>query len=182
MIHSLSDVQSTQIGEGTKVWQYSIILAGAVIGKRCNINCHTFIENDVIIGDDVTIKSGVYLWDGVTIEDEAFIGPNATFVNDAFPKSKRYPSSFQKILIKKGVSIGANATLLGGLTIGEYSMVAAGSVVTRDVEPYALVLGNPARKVGWVNQFGEKLSLVDGQWIDNRGNRFFETESGLKQL
>lgn len=143
-IHSLSDVQATNIGHGTKIWQFSVILKNAKIGCDCNICAHTFIENNVQIGDRVTIKSGVYLWDGVILEDDVFIGPNATFTNDKKPRSKQYPDKFLQILIKKGASIGANATILPGIIIGEGAMVGAGSVVTKDVDPFTTVVGNPA--------------------------------------
>ena len=144
MIHASSDVQSKNIGEGTLIWQFVIVLPGAVIGKDCNINCHTFIENDVKIGNRVTIKSGVFVWDGIDIEDDVFLGPNATFVNDKYPKSKKHPETFQRIKIGKGASIGANATILGGITIGEYALVGAGSVVTKNVAANTMVYGNPA--------------------------------------
>lgn len=144
-IHQLADVQSTQIGFGTKFWQYSIVLEGAVIGANCNINSHTFIENDVIVGNDVTIKCGVYLWDGLRIEDGVFVGPNVTFTNDKYPRSKKYPQQFQTITIKKGASIGANATVLGGVIVGENSLIGAGSVVTKNVPANELWLGNPAK-------------------------------------
>jgi len=147
MIHPKADVQSTQIGADTKIWQFAVVLPGAVIGNNCNINCHTFIENDVVIGDNVTVKAGVYLWDGLRVEDNVFIGPNATFVNDKFPRSKQYPESFQQTIIRKGASIGANATILGGITIGENALIAAGAVVTRDVPSSTLWVGNPARQV-----------------------------------
>lgn len=154
MIHSTADVQSKNIGEGTVVWQFAVILQNAVIGKNCNINCHTFIENDVTIGNNVTVKSGVYIWDGIHVEDDVFIGPNVTFVNDKYPKSKRYPDTFQQLHIGKGVSIGANATILGGITIGEYAMIGAGSVVTKNVLPFSLVYGNPAKLAGTVDRDG----------------------------
>ncbi len=146
-IHPSSDVHSTDIGAGTKIWQFSVVLAQARIGKNCNICAHTFIENDVTIGDNVTVKSGVYLWDGITIQDDVFIGPNVTFTNDKKPRSKKYPDQFLTTLIEKGASIGANATILPGLTLGAYCMVGAGAVVTKDVPPYGLVIGNPARLV-----------------------------------
>ena len=146
-IHPLSDVQSASIGEGTYVWQYSVILKEAVIGANCNINCHVFIENDVVIGDNVTVKAGVQIWDGLRIEDNVFIGPNVTFTNDAFPRSKQYQENVQQTFIGKGASIGANATILGGITIGENALIGAGSVVTKDVPANELWVGNPARKV-----------------------------------
>ncbi|MCY1271259.1 dTDP-3-amino-3,6-dideoxy-alpha-D-galactopyranose 3-N-acetyltransferase [compost metagenome] len=147
MIHPLSDVQSTNIGEETRVWQFTVVLAGAVIGRNCNINAHCFIENDVVIGDNVTVKSGVYLWDGMRVEDNVFIGPNVTFTNDKYPRSKQYPEQFAVTTIQRGASIGAGAVVLPGVTIGERAMVAAGAVVTRDVMPNAVVAGNPARQI-----------------------------------
>lgn len=144
-LHKLSDVQSTNIGENTSVWQFSVILRGAVIGNDCNICAHTFIENDVLIGNRVTIKSGVYIWDGVTLEDDVFIGPCVAFTNDKKPRSKIYPEKFARIVVKKGASIGANATILPGIVIGEGAMVGAGAVVTKDVPANATVVGNPAR-------------------------------------
>lgn len=151
-IHPLSDVQSTQIGDGTRVWQFAVILKNARIGRDCNICAHTLIENDVLIGDSVTVKSGVYIWDGTTIEDRVFIGPCVAFTNDKLPRSKVYPPQFSRILIKHNASIGANATLLPGVTIGQFAMVGAGSVVTRDVPDYAVVVGNPARIVRYIEK------------------------------
>lgn len=151
IIHPLSDVKSSDIGEGTRVWQYAVIFPHAKIGKNCNICAHTLIENEVIIGDDVTIKSGVYLWDGITVKDKVFIGPNATFTNDKHPRSKQYPQEYLKTMIEEGVSIGANATILPGLTLGRYCMIAAGAVVTKNISPYSIVVGNPARTIGTVN-------------------------------
>lgn len=147
--HQMAIVESPHIGEGTHVWAYSHILPGARIGCDCNICDHTFIENDVILGDRVTIKCGVQIWDGVSVEDDVFIGPNATFTNDPFPRSKQRPERFARTLIKKGASIGANATILPGLIIGEGAMVGAGAVVTRNVPPHAILAGNPARITGY---------------------------------
>lgn len=160
-IHPLSDVQSKQIGNNTQIWQFSIILENAIIGEDCNINCHTFIENDVKIGDRVTIKSGIYIWDGIEIGNDVFLGPNVTFVNDKYPRSKNYPGVFQKTTIKDFVSVGANATILGGVTIGEYALIGAGSVVTKDVPPHSLVKGNPARIVGEVDKKGKVIKRYD---------------------
>ncbi|RKS96256.1 acyltransferase [Chryseobacterium defluvii] len=145
MIHSLADVQSLNIGEGTHVWQFCVILKDAKIGKNCNINCQVLIENQVIIGDNVTIKPGVQIWDGITLEDDVFIGPNVTFTNDLFPKSKNKDFKLEKTLIKKGASIGANATILAGITIGENALIGAGSVVTKNVPQNEIWVGNPAK-------------------------------------
>ena len=146
-INSLADVQTKNIGIDTQVWQFCVILSGAKIGSNCNINCQVFIENDVIIGDNVTIKPGVQIWDGITIEDNVFIGPNVTFTNDLNPRSKVYPENFLKTIIKKGASIGANATILPGLVIGENALIGAGSVVLKDVPANTVWVGNPARQI-----------------------------------
>ena len=142
-IHPLSDVQSKNIGVNTRVWQYVVILPDAVIGADCNICSHSFIENDVIIGHRVTIKCGVRIWDGVTIEDDVFVGPNVSFTNDRFPRSKKHKKP-EQTLVRRKASIGANATILSGIEIGENAMVAAGAVVTKDVPPDVVVAGNPA--------------------------------------
>ena len=144
-IHPSSEVQSKKIGEGTSIWQFVVILPGAQIGRDCNICSHVFIENDVVVGDRCTVKCGVQLWDGVTLEDDVFVGPNATFTNDRFPRSKVWPDEFPKTLVKKGASIGANATILPGIVIGEKAVVGAGSVVVKDIPAGAVVAGNPAR-------------------------------------
>lgn len=149
-IHPLSDVKSTQIGEGTRIWQFSVILKDAKIGQDCNICAHTLIENDVVIGDNVTVKSGVYIWDGTCIGNSVFIGPCVTFTNDKMPRSKVYPSAFSKIIIEEYASIGANATLLPNITIGKHAMVGAGSVVTKNVPAYAVVVGNPAKIIRYI--------------------------------
>ena len=146
-IHPLSDVQSTRIGDNTNIWQFSIVLPDAVIGSECNICAHVFIENDVVIGDRVTIKPGVQVWDGVTIEDDVFIGPNVTFTNDLMPRSKQKDWTCLKTLVKHGASIGANATILPGVTIGENSMVGAGAVVVKNIPPHTLWVGNPAKQI-----------------------------------
>nr|WP_158462105.1 acyltransferase [Pseudomonas fluorescens] len=146
-IHPLADVQSDSVGEGTRVWQFVVILSGAQIGRECNICAHALIEGDVTIGDRVTVKSGVFLWDGTRVCDDVFIGPNATFTNDPMPRSKAYPESYKGITLQRGASIGANATILPGVVIGEHAMVGAGAVVTKDVPPYAVVVGNPARVI-----------------------------------
>ncbi len=151
-IHPLADVHTKNIGNKTKVWQFSVILEKARIGGNCNINSHTFIENNVVIGDNVTIKCGVYLWDGVRIKDDVFIGPNVTFTNDKYPKSKNYPDEYQEVIIEEGASIGANSTVLGGVRIGQGSMIGAGSVVSKNVPEGELWVGNPARFVRKMEQ------------------------------
>ncbi|MGH7339032.1 MAG: acyltransferase, partial [Candidatus Rokuibacteriota bacterium] len=149
-IHDKALCESPHIGEGTRIWAFAHVLPGARIGADCNICDGVFVENQVTIGDRVTIKCGVQLWDITEIEDDVFIGPNATFTNDRFPRSKHYPSGHPKTTIRKGVSIGGNATILPGLEIGVGAMVGAGAVVTRSVPPNAIVVGNPAYIAGYV--------------------------------
>ena len=158
-IHPLSDVQSSSIGLGTRLWQFVVVLPGAQIGQDCNICSHCLIENDVVIGDRVTVKSGVQLWDGLRLSDDVFIGPNVTFTNDKHPKSQNTSFKLVKIWIEAGASIGGGATLLPGVRIGAGAMVGAGAVVNKDVPAYALVVGVPARQIGWVSQYGEQLDL-----------------------
>jgi len=146
-LHPLSDIQTNAIGDDTKIWQFCVVLPQAVIGHNCNICSHCFIENKVHIGNNVTIKNGVYLFDGMLIEDDVFIGPNATFTNDKYPKSKFYPDTFPVTHIKKGSSIGAGAVILPGITIGEFALIGAGSVVTKDVPAHGLVYGSPAQPI-----------------------------------
>jgi acetyltransferase-like isoleucine patch superfamily enzyme len=145
MKHPQSIVETVNVGEGTRIWAFAHVLPGAVIGNDCNICDHVFIENQVTVGDRVTIKSGVQLWDGVHVEDDVFIGPNVTFTNDPFPRSKQHLGKYPDTWVRRGASIGANATILPGVTIGAGAMVGAGSVVTRSVPPFAVVVGNPAR-------------------------------------
>lgn len=147
MIHELTDCKSTNIGKDTNIWQYCVIFPEAQIGDNCNICAHVLIENDVTVGNNVTVKSGVQLWDGITVEDNVFIGPNVTFTNDLFPRSKVHSKEYAKTIIKKGASIGANSTIVCGHTIGENAMIGAGSVVTHDVPAGEVWYGNPARFV-----------------------------------
>lgn len=145
MIHPLADVKSNKIGENTNIWQFCVVFPEAVIGHNCNICANVIIENDVVIGDNVTIKSGVQLWDGITLCDNVFIGPNATFTNDRYPRSKNPDWIMERITIGNGATIGANSTILPGVKIGEKAMVGAGSVVTKDIPAGELWIGNPAR-------------------------------------
>lgn len=158
LIHALADVHSNAIGAGTRIWQFVVVLAGAKIGQDNNICSHCLIENDVVIGDRVTVKSGVQLWDGLRVGDDVFIGPNASFANDRFPRSKKTPETFLQTVVDAGASIGAGATILPGITIGRNAMVAAGAVVTRSVPPNAIVVGNPAKIVGYVDADRNKVA------------------------
>jgi UDP-2-acetamido-3-amino-2,3-dideoxy-glucuronate N-acetyltransferase len=150
-VHPQALCESPHIGDNTRVWAFAHVLSGARIGADCNICDHVFIENDVSIGDRVTIKCGVQIWDGITLEDDVFVGPNATFTNDPFPRSKQPPPAFARTVVQRGASIGANATILPGLSVGTRAMIGAGAVVVRSVPPHAIVAGNPARIVGYVD-------------------------------
>jgi acetyltransferase-like isoleucine patch superfamily enzyme len=157
MIHPSAEVKTAAIGERTRIWQHCVVLEGAAIGADCNINLNCFVENDVVIGDRVTLKCGVYLWDGIRVEDDVFIGPNATFTNDRHPRSKARPAAFDRTLIRRGASIGAAAVVVGPVTIGEYGLIGAGAVVTRDVPPHTLWVGVPARCIGYVCRCARRL-------------------------
>jgi UDP-2-acetamido-3-amino-2,3-dideoxy-glucuronate N-acetyltransferase len=174
MKHRTADIQSKKIGKDTNIWQYVVVLPEAIIGDNCNICSHCFIENKVIIGNNVTIKSGVQLWDGIILENDVFIGPNVTFANDKYPRSKLYPDSFPKTVVKSDASIGAGATILPDITIGSKAMVGAGAVVTRNVPDNAIVVGNPAHIVGYVSTEKNKkipaLSVkTEPEFIDVKG-------------
>lgn len=149
-IHPHALCESEDIGARTRIWAFAHILPGARIGSDCNICDGVFVEGDVVVGDRTTVKCGVQLWNGVKLGDDVFVGPNATFTNDLFPRSREYPQNFAQTLVEDGASIGANATILAGLTIGRGAMVGAGAVVTRSVPPNAIVVGNPARISGYV--------------------------------
>lgn len=156
-IHPTSDVQTEKIGSGTVIWQYTVVLPGAVIGNNCNINAHCFIENNVVIGNNVTLKCGVYIWDGIYIEDDVFVGPSVAFMNNKYPRSKKYPQKHIGAYVEKGVSFGANSTIMGEIRIGRYALIGAGSVVTKNVPNNTLWMGNPARQIAYVCDCGHKL-------------------------
>ena len=158
-IHGLADVQSLYIGDNTNIWQFCIVLPQARIGDNCNICANVLIENDVFIGNSVTVKSGVQLWDGIVVEDNVFIGPNVTFTNDLVPRSKQYHESFDKTIIKKGASIGANSTIISGNIIGEYALIGAGSVVTKNIPANTVWYGNPASMRGYITNDGVLLDM-----------------------
>jgi UDP-2-acetamido-3-amino-2,3-dideoxy-glucuronate N-acetyltransferase len=181
--HDLAQVDSQSIGKGTKIWQFVAILKDVTIGENCNICSHCFIENNVKIGNHVTVKAGVYLWDGIHIEDNVFIGPNVVFTNDIYPRSKQFKAPL-KTLIERGVSLGANSTILAGITLGEYAMTGIGSVVTKNLKSHGLYYGNPAKQHGWVDEYGEKLVYNDQEqtWQNTENKTYKETPRGLIKI
>jgi acetyltransferase-like isoleucine patch superfamily enzyme len=189
-VHPLALVETDDIGEGTRVWAFAHVLKGARVGANCNIGDHSFLEAGVVIGDNVTIKNGSMIWEGITIEDGVFVGPQVYFSNDRHPRSPRLPQASQRYadkswldttLVKRGASIGAGAVLVPGLVIGEFAMIGAGAVVTEDVAPYALVMGNPAKRKGWVCQCGERLEVLERRaTCPSCSLSYFLDELGLK--
>lgn len=175
-IHPNAIVETENIGEGTRIWAFSHVLKGASIGCNCNICDHTFIEDNVVIGNYVTVKSGVYIWNGARIADYVFIGPNVTFTNDLRPRSKKYPDSFLKTIIEQGASIGANATIIAGSSIGKNSMVGAGAVVTKCIPNNTLWYGNPAKFKGYICFCGEKL---DESFVCKKCSKKYELKNKL---
>ncbi len=157
--HPTAIVESTRIGARTHVWAFAHILPQAVIGEDCNICDHVFVENNVVIGNRVTVKCGVQLWDGVRLEDDVFVGPNATFADNSFPRSRQRSAVFAPTVVRQGASVGANATILSGLTIGPGAMVGAGAVVTSDVPANAVIAGNPAQIIGYADTDVHKLEV-----------------------
>jgi UDP-2-acetamido-3-amino-2,3-dideoxy-glucuronate N-acetyltransferase len=180
-VHPRALVETETIGEGTRVWAFAHVMKGATIGRNCNICDHSFVESNVVIGDGVTIKNGVSIWDGVSLGNHVFVGPNAVFTNDLNPRAevKKTREQFLMTEVQEGASIGANATIVCGITIGRYAFVGAGAVVIRDVPPYALIVGNPARQIGFLCQCGERLaeslSCTCGAVFQRDGN-------GLRQV
>ena len=171
-VHPSAICESENIGQNTRVWAFVHILKNAVIGEDCNICDYCFIENDVTIGNRVTIKNGISVWNGITIEDDVFLGPHCVLTNDLYPRSKAYTENV-RTLIKKGATIGANATIVCGITLGEYCMVGAGAVVTKDVPDFALVVGNPAKFRHWIGKTGEKLNFnIDYFAFDGKDNKY----------
>ncbi len=162
-VHPQGICESETVGDGTRVWAFAHVLPGAVIGVDCNICDHVFVENDVVVGDRVTVKCGVQLWDGVSLGDDVFVGPNVTFTNDRYPRSKQYPEEFLRTVVAAGASIGGGAVILPGIRIGRGAMVGAGAVVTRDVPPNALVTGNPARIRGYTKQSRPAAAAIAGE-------------------
>ncbi|MBE2217860.1 MAG: N-acetyltransferase [Ignavibacteria bacterium] len=172
-VHPNALVESENIGAKTRIWAFAHVLKGAVIGEDCNLCDYVFVENEVKIGSRVTIKNGISIWDGLEIEDDVFLGPNAAFTNDMFPRSKRHSGNYLKTLLKKGASVGANATILCGITLGRYCLVGAGAVVTKSIPDFALVTGNPARFRYWVSRTGEKLQFdANNCAVDSENNKY----------
>jgi acetyltransferase-like isoleucine patch superfamily enzyme len=169
IIHPLADVKTGDIGEETRIWQFCVVFKNAKIGKNCNICANVLIENDVTIGDNVTVKSGVQLWDGVIVEDNVFIGPNVTFTNDLIPRSKQYPLKFLETVLKDGCSIGANATIVAGHSIGEYALVGAESVITKDIPAHTIWYGNPAKQRGYITKTG---IILDKEFMSRDGKKY----------
>jgi UDP-2-acetamido-3-amino-2,3-dideoxy-glucuronate N-acetyltransferase len=158
-VHERGLCESDDVGEGTRVWAFAHVMAGARIGRECNVGNGAFVESGAVIGDRVTVKNNVLVWDKVTIEADVFLGPNAVFTNDLNPRSafKKPTEEFLSTLVRRGATIGANSTIVCGVVVGEHAFVGAGAVVIHDVAPHALVVGNPARQVGWVCECGERL-------------------------
>src|SRR5262245_28042653 len=182
-VHPLSLCETREVGKGTRIWPFAHVLAGARLGEDCNICDHVFIEGDVVVGNRVTLKSGVQLWNGVRLGDDVFIGPNATFTNDRFPRSKTRPESFETTIVERGASIGANATILPGIKIGQNAMIGAGAVVTRNVPANAVVVGNPAKIVGYTSQDGLQAgSIIEADSEAGRPGKIRDLAVGNAQL
>jgi acetyltransferase-like isoleucine patch superfamily enzyme len=181
-IHPTAIVESDSIGEGTMIWAFVHIMDGAVVGAGCKFGDHAFVETGSVIGDRVTVKNNCLIWHGVTIGDDSFIGPNVVFTNDMNPRAHRQsgPEDWLKTHVERGVSIGANSTIVCGTTLGENSMIGAGSVVTKDVKRHELVAGNPARRLGWVCECGTRLD--SGLVCSECGRKYVEDNGGLMEV
>jgi acetyltransferase-like isoleucine patch superfamily enzyme len=189
-IHPTALVETTHLGEGTRVWALAHILKGATVGKNCNIGDHCFIESGVVIGDNVTIKNGNMLWEGVTLEAGVFVGPHVFFTNDLYPRSARHPAVGNRYenrdwlvptLVKEGASLGAGCIIIAGVTIGKFAMVGAGALITRNVPPHALILGNPPYQRGWVCRCGKPLKFLSGdQTTCECGLTFVQEEEAVR--
>jgi acetyltransferase-like isoleucine patch superfamily enzyme len=180
-VHPSAICESDSIGKNTRIWAFAHILKNAIIGEDCNLCDYTFVESGVIMGNRVTVKNGISIWDGVTIEDDVFLGPNCVLTNDLYPRSKVYHSENVRTLLKKGSSIGANATIICGTTLGKYCMVGAGGVITKDVPDFALVIGNPAKFFYWISKTGEKLIFKDNIAEDSTGNKYKLIKEGSSE-
>lgn len=181
-VHPLALCEATDIGKDTRIWAFSHIMKDVKIGTECNFGDHSFVESKVKIGNRVTVKNGVAIWHGVTIEDDVFLGPNCVLTNDLFPRSKVYHSEDIPTLIKKGASIGANATIICGITIGEYAMIGAGSVVKKDVLPYSLVVGIPAKVIGYVGIDGQRLEFNSENNARDKDGNIYKLENGKVRI
>lgn len=190
-IHPTAIVETDTIGEATKIWAYTHVMKGVLIGKNCNIGDHTFIETGAVVGNYVTIKNGNMIWEGVTLEDGVFVGPHVFFTNDLYPRSPRLPQAkkryenrdwLETTLIRTGASLGAGAVILAGNRVGQFAMVAAGAVVTRDVPPYTIVAGNPARAKGWVCQCGMRLEFVDRKAVCKTCGLAYDQQGALGEV
>lgn len=172
-VHPNALVESNDIGAKTRIWAFAHVLKNVKIGKDCNLCDYVFVESGVTIGNRVTIKNGISVWEGLTIEDDVFLGPNCVFTNDMFPRSKAHHAEFLKTLLKKGCSVGANATILCGITLGRYCMIGAGAVVTKDVPDFACMVGNPAKRNYWISKTGERMNFnSDNEAADTKGNKY----------
>ncbi len=180
--HPLALVESEEIGSGTRVWAWAHVMKGAKVGADCNIGEHCFIETGVVLGDRVTVKNGVAVWEGVTAEDDVFLGPYAVLTNDMRPRSKVYHQEVARTLLRRGASIGANATLLCGITVGRHAMIGAGSVVTKDVPDFGLVLGNPGRLKGHVCVCSETLAFTGAEARCACGRAYRKREGRVELL
>jgi UDP-2-acetamido-3-amino-2,3-dideoxy-glucuronate N-acetyltransferase len=181
-VHPLALCESTDIGKNTRIWAFSHVMKDVKIGEDCNFGDHSFVESNVNIGNRVTVKNGVAIWHGVTIEDDVFLGPNCVLTNDLFPRSKAYHSEDIPTLIKKGASIGANATIICGITIGEYAMVGAGAVVKKNVLPFNLVAGVPARVIGYVSLNGDKLEFDSNNIARDSSGNYYRKENEMIEI